>query len=88
MWHLCSEEPLPLFNETYEHLCCLYLLPYSFLLTERDTPHSFLGQKKGGLSKAFGKVSISRNEEDTFLLDEEVESEQLTKKDNLPPFKR
>lgn len=45
------------------------------------------GQKKGGLSKAFGKVSISRNEEDTFLLDEEVESEQLTKKDNLPPFK-
>jgi len=45
------------------------------------------GQKKGGLSKAFGKVSISRNEEDTFLLDEEVESDQLTKRDNLPPFK-
>lgn len=45
------------------------------------------GQKKGGLSKAFGKVSISRDDEDTFLLDEEVESDQLNRRENLPPFK-
>eukprot|EP01018_Ginkgo_biloba_P038086 Gb_28833 [translate_table: standard] len=46
------------------------------------------GQKRGGLSKAFAvETSISRAEEDTFLLDEEMESEQSTKKDHLLSFK-
>ncbi|GLJ51682.1 hypothetical protein SUGI_1098310 [Cryptomeria japonica] len=42
----------------------------------------------GGLSKAFAaQASISRNEEDTFLLDEELENDQTTKKDQLQSLK-
>ncbi|KAH9295142.1 hypothetical protein KI387_038730 [Taxus chinensis] len=40
-----------------------------------------VGQKKGGLSKAFAvQASMPKNEEDTFLLDEELESDHSTKK--------
>lgn len=43
----------------------------------------------GGLSKAFAAQALTpRNEEDTFLLDEELENDQLTKKDELQSNKR